>query len=199
MLDESVIRTGMFIIAFLMLITTLVVNRDKLQPPKLKFEIINDAFKVNCRTNQVLDFQMNLRIQAINGKICIRKISLVRKKGVFDWQDLEVFERAANIRGDLTRYNEDDFNQFMSCVLLEYDCSKILEYESRFREFIQLKDLILEKEIPRSITLLGRIYDWQKKDKFFLQFDYDLNGSRKKLSRKLNFEKFIKKSQNFSA
>lgn len=108
-----------------------------------------------------------------------------------DWQDLEVFERAVNIGGDLTKYNEDDFNQFMSCVLLGYDCSKILEPESRLREFIQLKDLILEKDIPRPITLLSRIWDWQKKHKFFLQFDYDLNGSRKKLSRKLNFEKFI--------
>jgi hypothetical protein len=183
----------MFIIAFLGLIITLAINREKLQRSKLKVEIINDAFKVNFRTDQILDFQINLRIQAINGKICLRKIVLICKKGLFDWQDLEVFEKAVNIGGDLTKYNEDEFDQFMSCVFLECGCSKIIEYESRFREFIQLRDLILEKDIPRSITLLGRICDWQKKYRFFLQFDYDLNGSRRKLSKKLDFEKYLQK------
>ncbi len=192
MLSDFLLKIGMFSVAFLGLIVTLIINREKLYFSRLKVEIMNDAFKLNERSNQKLDFQINFKIQAINEKICLRKVSLVCKEEWFSRKKLEIFEKATSIEGDLTKYSEDDFAQFISCLLVEYDCSKILEYESRFRNFIQLKELILEKDMPRSITLLGRILDYRTGYRFYMEFDYDLNGSKKNLSKELDFKRFLK-------
>lgn len=118
-------------------------------------------------------------------KICLRSIQLVSRKNLFDWQHLETFEKSVNIRGDLTKYNEDDFRIFLACTLLEYQCSRIIENESRFKEFIQLNNLILEQNYPRPITLLSRICNWQRESQLFLRFEYDSNGSRRKLIKQI--------------
>lgn len=191
MFDETAIKLGMLFIAFSGLIITFAINREKLHWARLKVAVMNNAFKANYRSNQILDFQINLRIQAINGKISLRKTTLIYQEGAFNKKNLEVFNKAVNIKGDLTKYSEDDFAQFMSCLLIGYDCSKILEYESRFRDFIQLEDLFLEKYTPRPITLLGRIAAYQTEREYFLEFDYDVNGSRRKLLQKLEFKPFL--------
>ncbi len=56
MLDELVLKYGILSIAFLSFIINLAINREKLQPSKLKVEILNDALKVKYRTSQILDF-----------------------------------------------------------------------------------------------------------------------------------------------
>lgn len=191
---DSLIKVGTFLIAVLGVVLTLVINRERLQSARLKVEIVDNSLKVNHRPSGILDFQMNLRIQAINGRISFREISLLRKRVRHGGEKIETFRKATNVGGDLTNYNEEDFTQFLSCLLVGFDCSKILEYESRFRKFFQLEELILEKEDLLPLRLLGRIQNYQPREEFFLQFDYDLNGFRKKLFKKLDLKSALGKS-----
>ncbi|MGB3494688.1 MAG: hypothetical protein WBA57_18315 [Elainellaceae cyanobacterium] len=193
-LSDSTIKELGLLIAVLGLIITSVINREKFRFTKLKVEIVDKFVKVNYRKNQILDFQINLRLQAVNGKICLRETKLTFQRGLFKEQDLENFNAVAErIEGDLTKYSEEDFFEFMKCVVVECDCSKILENKSRFRQFIKLDNLILEQDTPISITLLGRILKYSPDKAYSLQLNYDLNGSNKRALKKLGFSKLIKK------
>lgn len=193
MLSNSIIKELSILIPCFSTIVYLIVNRDKLQPKKIQVEIANESLKTNHRNSEVLDFQVNLRLQAINGKISLRNIKLSSKKGFFDKKDLEIFKAAVIIEGDLTKYNEDEFLQFMCCIVAGSDCSKIIEYRSRFRQFIQLENLILEQDNPVYISLLGRISSYDSNRIYFLKFVYDLNGSPKDLLKKLHFNRLPKR------
>ncbi|MDB9528730.1 hypothetical protein PN498_22245 [Oscillatoria sp. CS-180] len=139
-------------------IALLTINRDKLRRPKLKIEVLDEP-TATYRDSGALDLQINLRLQAIQCMVSVRSISLLKKR-YFNDQLMDFFEKAVNIRGDLTKYSEADFAQFMACIIAESDCSKITEYESRFKEFFQIRDFLMKEGQPHSLTLLGRISEY---------------------------------------
>jgi hypothetical protein len=168
MADDLRIKLLQVTIALAALIVTLYINREKLRRPKLKIESLGNP-KAAYRDSGALDFQVNLRLQAVQSMVSVRSISLLKKQWLDSDQLIETFEKAVNIRGDLTKYSEADFHQFMACVIAEFDCSKIMEHESRFREFVRLRDLLVEEGQPCSLTLLGRVCEYDANKTYFMK------------------------------